>query len=691
MFREIEKKVDFGSHELTLKTGKIARQADAAITAQMGDTIVLATVCVSDLPHAGSSFFPLTVHYREMLFSAGKIPGGFIKREGKASDYETLVSRLIDRSIRPLFPENFYHEVQIICTVLSYDPAHSPDIIAMIASSAAVAISKSPTSDIIAAAKIGIIDDEFVLNPSNAQIKESKLDIIVSGTKSSIMMVESEACEISERKILDAIKFAHEQFQPVLQAIEELVQECGKAKLCVVPKDDTLLDRILGSYNDRIKKCFALKGKAERNQAFNDFKTELTATYADSYDALAVHLALEEAKYTVLRLSILNDKIRIDGRGLKEIRSIACETDWLPRVHGSSLFTRGETQAIVTTTLGSSSDEQIIDGLDKSSKESFILHYIFPPYSVGETSPFKAPGRREVGHGKLAWRALSPVMPSKAEFPYMIRVVSEITESNGSSSMATVCGASLSLMDAGVPIRSHVSGIAMGLIKEGEKYAVLSDILGDEDFLGDMDFKVAGTSNGVTALQMDIKINGINIEILEAALSQAHEGRVHILNIMQNSINTHNTVLSHYAPRIISMKINRESIKDLIGPGGKTIKEICESTGSKIDIEESGILQIAASGVENLELAINRIKMVTEGPEIGSIVTGRITKIVDFGAFIALDYIREEGLIHISEISNDRVNNVEDHLKVGDIVNVKIIGSDNRGRMKFSMKAANNS
>ncbi len=689
MFNEIVKEIKWGNDTLTIKTGKVARQADGAVVVSMGNTMVLCTAVSAKTVKEGISFFPLTVHYREMAFSAGKIPGGYMKSEGKSSNREILVCRLIDRPLRPLFHPAFFNETQVICTVLSYDPAHNPDILAMIGSSAALALSGVPLMELVGAARVGHIDGKFVLNPSITDLKTSRLDLVVAGTDSSVMMVESEADQLSEEDMLDAVKFGHDALRPVIKLIDELVKEAGKPKWSlpepIAPA--SLIDSIKKSSAKKIEDAFAIKSKQDRVSALQTIYDEIVNSFADQEEitTLKLDMAFDEVKASILRTQALKTGKRIDGRNSKEIRNIECETAFLPMVHGSALFTRGETQAVVASTLGTSQDEQMIDDITGDNREHFMLQYIFPPYSVGEATPLKAPGRREVGHGKLAWRALNPVLPSREEFPYAIRIVSEITESNGSSSMATVCGGSLSMMDAGVPLKAPVSGIAMGLIKEGKDFVILSDILGDEDHLGDMDFKVAGTANGVTALQMDIKVTGITFDIMSHALAQAHEGRIHILEKMNAALSAHRNTVSQNAPVIKSFKVNKDKIREIIGPGGKVIKEICEKTGAKIDINDDGTVQVSAVGAEKLNDAIARIMAIAAEPEFGQIYDGTVVKVLESGAFI--NYLPgRDGFIHISEISEDRVEDINQYLQMDKIVKVKIIGIDQKGRAKLSLR-----
>lgn len=693
MFNEIKKVINWDGIDLELSTGKIARQSDGAVIVKMADSVVLCTAVSSEKAKEDASFFPLTVHYREMAYAAGKIPGGFFKQEGKPSEREVLVSRLIDRPIRPLFHPSFFNETQVICTVLSYDPACNTDILAIIGASAALAISGVPYQEIVAASRVGLIDNKFVLNPSCEALKNSKLDLVVAGTTESVMMVESEADLLSKEQMLEAVKFGHASFQPVISMIEELVKEVGKEKWHVDQLfPNSLQEEIRKLYQKDIKKAFLIKIKQDRAIALDKILNDALAYYSaedklEKFSPLQVNAALEEVKSDLLRHDILNKNTRIDGRKPEDIRQIDCMVPVLPRTHGSSLFTRGETQCLVVTTLGTSQDEQAVEGLEGYYKEHFMLNYIFPPYSVGEVTPFKAPGRREIGHGKLAWRAMRRVLPPKSEFAYSIRVVSEVTECNGSSSMATICGTSMSLMDAGVPIKDSVAGIAMGLIKEGKEFVVLSDIMGEEDYLGDMDFKVAGTKDGITALQMDIKVQGITFEIMSVALSEAKDGILHILKEMGKAITTSNKEVNANAPMIVSLKINKDKIRDLIGPGGKIIKEICEKTDSKIDISDDGTVTISAIGAEKLNSAISTVKSIVFDPTIGDTFDGKVVKVLESGAFV--NYLgNKDGFVHISEIADERIEYVSDFLSEGDTVKVKFIGFDNRGKARLTIKGA---
>ncbi|RTK92054.1 MAG: polyribonucleotide nucleotidyltransferase [Rickettsiales bacterium] len=688
MFNEIKKQINWNGEILELSTGKIARQADGAVMVKMGDTIVQCTTVSAKKPTSGINFFPLTVNYQEKTYAAGRIPGGFFKREGRGSEKEILVSRLIDRPIRPLFHSSFFNETQVLCTVHSYDSLHSPDILALIGASAALAISGVPYLEIVAAARVGMINDQFILNPTNDQLKDSALELVVAGTKTSVMMVESEADFLSEKIMLDAIKFGHNAFQVVIDLIEELKAEAGKDAWEVTDLyPDSLKSEIRELVQDNITQAFAIKSKQERNALLKSISETVLAQFSvdEKFSSLQIESALSEVKAEVLRNDTLQKKIRIDGRRPHEIRQIQCETSYLPSVHGSALFTRGETQAIVITTLGTSQDEQIMEDIEGEYKENFLLNYLFPQYSVGEVGPMRAPSRREIGHGKLAWRALKRSIPEKSEFPYTIRIVSEITESNGSSSMATVCGGSMSMMNAGVPLKAAISGIAMGLIKEQDEYLVLSDILGDEDYLGDMDFKVAGSSDGITALQMDIKVAGITFEIMEKALDQAKDGRIHILNIMNDTIAC-NSSISINAPVIETFMVPKDKIREIIGAGGKVIREICDTTGAKIDISDEGLVTISAVGRDKLDAAISMVKEIAIDPEIGEVFIGTVVKILDAGAFINYSGSRD-GFVHISEIANERIESVAGILTEGQQVKVKLIGFD-RGKAKLTIKNA---
>ncbi|AGJ01849.1 polyribonucleotide nucleotidyltransferase [Rickettsia prowazekii] len=693
MFNEITKSVMWNGQVLEISTGKIARQANAAVTVKMGNSILLCTCVVANKVKDGIGFFPLTINYREMAYSAGKIPGGFFKREGKASDREILVSRLIDRPIRPLFHQAFMHETHVTCSVLSYDPATPVDILAIIGASAALSISPAPYLEIVAASKVGLINGEFVLNPTLELLKTSQLDLVVAGTEDSVMMVESEAHLLSEDKMLEAVKFGFESFQTVIKLIKELAKEAKKPKFEMQDLyPSSLKKEIEKLFTKEVEQAFEIKSKQERSTDLAlIYEKVLTHFVRDienkKYNNYQIESALKAISADILRNKILEKIIRIDGRSTTDIRQIACEVGLLPSAHGSALFTRGETQSLVSTTFGTSLDEQIVDSLEGEYKERFMLNYIFPPYSVNEAMPMKAPSRREVGHGKLAWRAINPILPNKVQFPYSIRVVAETTESNGSSSMATVCGSSLALMHAGVPIKAPVAGIAMGLVKESNKFAVLSDIIGDEDYFGDMDFKVAGTSQGITALQMDIKISGIDFKIIQIALEQARLGRLHILEQMNKVISKPNSELSKNAPSSTTVKIDKDKIKDIIGPGGKIIKEICETSNAKIDISDDGTVSIYASDRDKIKIALDKIKAIAVEPEIGEIFNGTVMKVLDSGAFI--NYLgNKDGFVHISEISDARIDKVSSVLKQGDIVKVKLIGFDNKGKAKLTIKNA---
>ena len=695
MFKEYRKEIEWGGRPLILETGKIARQADGAVMATYGDTKVLCTVVGETSPRPGLDFFPLAVHYQEKTFAAGKIPGGFFKREGRPSEKETLTSRLIDRPIRPLFAKGFSNETQVICTVLTHDLENDPDIVAMVGTSAALTISGLPFMGPIGGARVGHINGEYILNPPLDEMPNTDLNLVVAGTRDGVMMVESEASQLSEEVMLGAVMFGHQGMQPVIDAIIELAEACAKEPR-EVPKEPegkaALAERVKTSVEADLRAAYKETAKTARleklNAARDRVRKELTADQSLDEGLVADTLGdiLKALEKDIVRKDILKTGQRIDSRDTKTVRQISVEVGSLPRTHGSALFTRGETQAIVVTTLGTGQDEQIIDGLAEDYREHFMLHYNFPPYSVGEAGRFGFTGRREVGHGKLAWRAIRPLMPSKEDFPYTIRVVSEITESNGSSSMATVCGASLSLMDAGVPLAKPVAGIAMGLIKDDDDYAVLSDILGDEDHLGDMDFKVAGTEDGITSLQMDIKITSITEEIMKVALAQARDGRLHILDEMAKGLGAARQDISENAPRITMIKIPKDKIREVIGPGGKMIREICEVTGTKIDLDDDGTVKVAAVDQKATEVAIEWIRNITAEPEIGAIYTGKVVKTVDFGAFVNF-MGSKDGLVHISELAPERVGKTTDIINVGDEVRVKLIGIDDRGKVKLSLKA----
>ena len=688
---KVSKSFQYGDHTVTLETGEIARQASGACVASMGDTVVLATVVVAREPRGGD-FFPLTVDYQEKTYAAGRIPGGFFRREGRPSEKEILTSRLIDRPIRPLFPDGFTNEVQVILTVMSMDPEIDPDVVAMVGASAAVALSGAPFNGPIGAARVGYRDGNFLLNPGRTQLADSALDLMVAGTAKAVLMVESEAHVLPEEVMLDAVMFGHEQMQKAIEAINELVRDAGVQPWEWQPpaKDASMVDRVAALAEAGLGEAYRIADKMERQDRVAAIReqvlTELTTEESAEADVEAVREAFKKLEKKIVRGRILAGEPRIDGRDTRTVRPITIQTSVLPRTHGSVLFTRGETQAMVVTTLGTQRDAQIIDALGGEYKEPFMLHYNFPPYSVGETGRVGSPKRREIGHGRLAKRSVMAVLPDMSSYPYTIRVVSEITESNGSSSMATVCGTSLSLMDAGVEIKAPVAGVAMGLIKDESRFAVLTDILGDEDHLGDMDFKVAGTPEGVTALQMDIKIEGINREIMKVALDQAREARLHILGIMNQAIAEPRKELSEYAPRIISFKINPDKIRDVIGKGGATIRALCEETGTTIDIQDDGTVNIAATQGADAQEARRRIEQLTADVEVGMIYEGKVAKLMDFGAFVNILPGRD-GLVHISQISHERVEKVSDKLREGETVKVKVLEVDRQGRIRLSMKA----
>ena len=687
MFHVYRKEIDWGGKTLVLETGKIARQADGAVLATMGETSVLCTAVAAKSAKPGQDFFPLTVNYQEKTYAAGKIPGGFFKREGRPSENETLVCRLIDRPIRPLFPKEFKCETQVICTVLSHDMENNPDIVAMVGASAALTLSGVPFFGPIAAARVAMIDGAYVLNPTLSQSEVSNLDLIVAGTKEGVLMVESEASELSEADMLGAVNFGHQQMQVAIDAIIDLAESAAKEPrdLPQEAPEAAPMRETLSALRDKMSEAYGHADKSERQAAVAVVRSEASALAGDGADAVMVGSLIKEMESDIVRSDILKTGIRIDGRDTKTVRPIVAEVGMLPRTHGSALFTRGETQALVVSTLGTGQDEQIIDALAGESRSRFMLHYNFPPYSVGEAGRVGSPGRREIGHGKLAWRAINPLLPSKDEFPYTIRIVSEVTESNGSSSMATVCGTSLAMMDAGVPLARPVAGIAMGLIKEGDNFAVLSDILGDEDHLGDMDFKVAGTETGITSLQMDIKITSITPEIMQIALDQARDGRLHILDEMAKALTSARDALADSAPKITTIKIPVDKIRDIIGPGGKIIREIVEETGAKIDIEDDGTVSVAAVSQTSSDAALARIRDIVAEPELNEIYDGKVVKTVDFGAFVNFLGARD-GLVHISELKNERVAQTTDVVSEGDMVKVKVIGFDNRGKVKLSMK-----
>ena len=696
MFNKVSKSFRFGNHDVTLTTGEIARQATGACICQMDDTVVLATVVAKKETKPGQDFFPLTVDYIEKTYAAGKIPGGFFKREGRPSEKETLTSRLIDRPIRPLFPDGFFNEVQVIIHVLSADPAVDPDIPAMIGASAALAISGIPFRGPIGACRVGYINDEIVINPTTEELKTSRLDLVVAGTERAVLMVESEADILPEKTMLEAVMAGHKAMQVCIQAINELVAEAGKPAWDwqPAPKNEALVARIVELCDAGLKEAYGIRSKQARTEKLREvyaaceaqLVADAEAAGTEAPDMNEVHGILFELEAKLVRSNILNGEPRIDGRDTRTVRPIEIRQSVLPRTHGSALFTRGETQALVLTTLGTKQDEQIIDGLCEETHDRFMLHYNMPPFATGETGRVGSPKRREIGHGRLAKRALKAVLPTAEEFQYTIRVVSEITESNGSSSMAAVCGGCLSMLDAGVPLKDYVAGVAMGLIKEGNKFAVLTDILGDEDHLGDMDFKVAGTAEGVTALQMDIKIEGITAEIMQAALAQAHEGRQHILGKMHAMAGGGAKELSDFAPRMISFKIDQDKIREVIGKGGATIRALTEETGTTINIEDDGTVTIASPDTARVEEARRRIEIITAKIEVGQIYEGTVQRLLDFGAIVQL-LPGKDGLLHISQIANERVNQVSDYLKEGQQVRVKVIEADEKGRVRLSMKA----
>ncbi len=685
----VRKELEFGGRSLVLETGRMARQADGAVLITSGDSVVLVTAVGRRELKPGQDFFPLTVNYQEKSYAAGKIPGGFFKREGRPSEKETLTSRLIDRPIRPLFPKGFMNEVQVIATVLSVDQEQDPDILAMIGASAALAISGIPFDGPIGAARVGYCHGQFLLNPSFSQLAESELELVVAGTQSAVLMVESAANGLPEATMLEAVMFGQQSFQPVIAAILELAREAGKPRWDWQPpaKDQDLTGKVQEMARQPLQEAYQLQEKQARSKRLEEIRTQVTTTLAedDPLRSDGVRSALKSLETEIVRGRVLDGAPRIDGRDRHTVRPIQIEVGVLPRTHGSALFTRGETQALVTVTLGTKSDEQIIDALQGESRDRFLLHYNFPPFSTGETGMVGSPKRREIGHGRLAKRAIAAMLPSESDFPYSLRVVSEILESNGSSSMATVCGASLALMDAGVPLQAPVAGVAMGLIKEGDRYAVLTDILGDEDHLGDMDFKVAGTETGVTALQMDIKIQGITREIMATALEQAKAGRLHILGLMKDVLAAGRADLSAHAPRIITIRINPDRIRDVIGPGGKIIRALTEETGATVDIQDDGTVTIASLDGNSGETAKRRIELLTADVEVGAIYDGKVAKIMDFGAFVTILPGRD-GLLHISQISAERVNDVHDYVKEGQTVRVKVLEVDRQGKIKLSMK-----
>jgi polyribonucleotide nucleotidyltransferase len=688
MFEIFRKEIMWGGRRLILETGKVARQADGAVVATYGDTTVLCTAVANRQVKPGQDFFPLTVNYQEKTFAAGKIPGGFFKREGRPSEKETLTSRLIDRPIRPLFAPGFLNETQVVCTVLSHDLENDPDIVALVGACAALTLSGIPFLGPIAGARVGYIDGNYVLNPELDEMPVSQLDLVVAGTQEGVLMVESEAKELSEEVMLGAVMFGHQQFQPVIQAIIELAEACARDPWDLKPASPEAAEiekKLRAAISGNLASAYAEQGKQARSNQLEAIKVKVGELFAEEPHKTTALKMVKDLEKEIVRGAILERGQRIDGRDTKTVRPIACEVSVLPRAHGSALFTRGETQALVVTTLGTGQDEQIIDALEGEYRSHFMLHYNFPPYSTGEAGRMGAPGRREIGHGKLAWRSVHPLLPEKEAFPYTVRVVSEITESNGSSSMASVCGASLSLMDAGVPLKKPVAGIAMGLIKEQQRFAVLSDILGDEDHLGDMDFKVAGTESGITALQMDIKITSITEEIMRVALDQAKMGRLHILVEMAKALAEARAMVNQNAPRITTIHIPKDKIREVIGSGGKVIREITEVTGAKIDIEDDGTIKIAAVDASASQAAIDWIRGIVAEPELGLIYNGKVVKVMDFGAFVNFLGARD-GLVHISELASYRVAKTADIVKVGDMVKVKVLGFDDRGKVKLSMK-----
>ncbi len=690
MFNIVRREIDWGGRKLVLETGRIARQADGAVLATYGETTVLCTAVANKEPKPGIDFFPLTVNYQEKSFAAGKIPGGFFKREGRPSEKETLTSRLIDRPIRPLFHQGFRNETQVVCTTICHDLENDPDIVALIGASAALTLSGIPFLGPIGAARVGYINGQFVLNPRVDEMPETRLDLVVAGTNEGVLMVESEAHELSEDEMLGAVMFGHREYQKVIDAIVSMAEEAAREPRAVAeppPEKAAVAERVRGMAEAGLREAYREADKTRRRDRIEAVKAEVKAALAaEEIAGDLVASAFKALEKDIVRGAILETGNRIDGRDTRTVRPISVEVGVLPRAHGSALFTRGETQVLNVATLGTGQDEQIIDALDGDYREHFLLHYNFPPYSVGEAGRMGSPGRREIGHGKLAWRAIHPLLPSKEDFPYTIRVVSEVTESNGSSSMATVCGTSLSLMDAGVPLAKPVAGIAMGLIKEGERFAVLSDILGDEDHLGDMDFKVAGTSEGITSLQMDIKITSITEEIMKIALAQAHDGRLHILGEMAKAITGAREEVSSKAPRITTISIPKDKIREVIGTGGKVIREICETTGAKIDIEDDGTIKVAAVDTAAADRAIQWIKSIVAEPEVGTVYTGKVVKVVDFGAFVNFLGNRD-GLVHISELAEGRTKKVTDVINEGDEVKVKVLGIDERGKVRLSMRA----
>ena len=690
MFDVKNVEIEWAGRTLKLETGKIARQADSTVIATYGGTTVMCNVVAAKEANPDMDFFPLTVNYQEKYYSVGKIPGGFFKREARPTEKETLVSRLIDRPVRPLFHKDFKNETQVTCTVLSHDQENDSDVVAMVAASAALTLSGLPFLGPLGAIKIGFIDDEFVVNPSKSQLSNSKLELVLAGTKEGVLMIESEAHELSEKQMLDAVVLGQENYKTVIEAIISLAKKAAKEPWDIKEKDEeikSLPSKINTDYGTEFVDAYKITEKQKRSEKLSSLRNEISEKFvSETLSPVLVSDAIKNVEKDIVRGELINTGNRIDGRDTKTVRPIVCETGVLERTHGSALFTRGETQALVVSTLGTGQDEQRIDAIDGEYTENFMLHYNFPPYSVGEVGRIGSTSRREIGHGKLAWRAIHPMLPSKEKFPYTYRVVSEITESNGSSSMATVCGTSMSLMDAGVPLERPVAGIAMGLIKENDKYVILSDILGDEDHLGDMDFKVAGTSEGITSLQMDIKITSITAEIMEEALAQAKDGRFHILGEMAKAIDKPNQSISQYAPTITNLQINKDKIREVIGKGGAVIREISETTGAKIEINDEGLVSIAAVDQKSGNDALEWIKGIVEEPEIGKIYDGKVIKIMDFGAFVNF-MGSTDGLVHISQLKNERVEKVEDVISEGDIVKVKVLDIDSRGKIKLSMKA----
>ncbi|HEY2889234.1 MAG TPA: polyribonucleotide nucleotidyltransferase [Dongiaceae bacterium] len=690
MFNVQRKELNWGGRKLVLESGRVARQADGAVLVTYGETVVLCTAVAARQPKPGIDFFPLTVNYQEKTFAAGKIPGGFFKREGRPTEKEVLTSRLIDRPIRPLFAAGFRNETQVVCTVLSHDLENDPDVVALIGASAALTISGIPFMGPIGAARVGYADGQYVLNPLQEKLGESALDLVVAGTAEGVLMVESEAKELSEDIMLGAVQYGFEQFQAVIKAIIELAETCAKDPWelpAAAPEAEQVAKRLADVISDDLRAAYTETAKQARTVKLANAKAKASEVLvAEGLPAELIGKKFKALEQNIVRGSILATGKRIDGRDTKTVRAIDCQIGVLPRAHGSALFTRGETQALVVTTLGTGQDEQIIDALEGESRQHFMLHYNFPPYATNEAGRMGSPGRREIGHGKLAWRAVHPLMPAKEAFPYTVRIVSEITESNGSSSMATVCGSSLSMMDAGVPLTRPVAGIAMGLIKEGKDFAVLSDILGDEDHLGDMDFKVAGTDRGVTSLQMDLKIASITPEIMKIALNQAQAGRLHILGEMAKAIDSSRQEVSQNAPRITVINIPKDKIREVIGTGGKVIREITEQTGAKIDIEDDGTIKVAAVDATAAQAAIDWIRGIVAEPEIGHVYSGKVVKVMDFGAFVNFLGSRD-GLVHISELASQRVKQTSDVVNVGDVVKVKVLGVDDRGKVKLSMKA----